>query len=254
MTCIGFCLRKPCNCRAILEHQQLYRQEKLQCAKIREAGGECACVERTCTETVEEWNRRIADHSFEKWYERNESSKYLLEKQLLKLKQKALKDLLPHKWRYITITLPKDKQPKEVFKLISSLSKNKPFKEHIYCMEFTGAEMQYHPHIHMVYTKVGKLCHDDKAILRKFKIDKNYLDYSNNIDEKQLKGILMYIMGLKQKDKMEQVNKDIDILKKNNLRKYYYNGEFFSQVISEINASQISETQLQTPSQDPQEE
>ena len=235
MVCIGFCIRKPCNCRDIINQQQAYREEKLICAQNRDKGYKCSCVERTCKETVKEWTDRISDNSFENWYYINEKNKAKLINDLKIIKSKALKESNPYRWRYITITLPKDTKPKDVYNSIRKLVLNKPFKEHVYCMEFTGKDMQYHPHIHMIYKKVGKPSHDNKAISRKFKIKDNYIDFKNNIDENQLKGILPYIMGLKTKDKMVQVDEDIKILKKNNLKKYYFEGELFSKLILETN-------------------
>jgi len=238
MECIGFCSRRPCNCRQILSSQQQYRNEKLKCAKSREKGRSCTCIERICTETSEEWQSRIDDNSYENWFIIHNTNKAKLLKDLRKIKEKVLRETTTYQWRYITITLPKELKPPDISKKIKQLVLNKPFKEHIYCLEFTGKEKQYHPHIHMLYRKISKPSHDNKAICRKFKIQNNYIDYVNNIDEKQLKDIMPYIMGVKSKDKMEQVENDIKILKENDLKKYYYTGKLLSEYILQINAVQ----------------
>ncbi len=217
--CVGFCSKKPCNCVDILEVHNKFRREMLQCAQLREKGHKCTCI-RQCNETSKYWEEQINKHTFENWYEANYASEILHQQKLKDIRKKVLKETGSTKYRWITISLPKESTPKEIYLKISSLVKNKPFRKHAYCMEFFGKDEQYHPHIHMVYERVGKPSHDNKAILRKFDIKPNFLDYQE-INSDRLEEKLKYIKGDKQLDKLDQVEKDEILLKNNNLEKYY---------------------------------
>lgn len=229
--CVGFCMRKPCNCEEIINHLQDYRNEKLKCAESRELGNRCICPETTCNKSVEYWVNQIEEQSFENWYIQNEKQKIRQQEKLNELKKKALKELSLTKWRWVTISVKPTMQPATMAELAASVTKNKPYIKYAYTLEFTGKENQYHPHIHLLYEINGsKKSADIKQFMRKFGVAHNFVDI-NEISEKELKDKLCYIKGEKQESKLEQVEKDILIRKENNLKNYYYNEEFLSPYI-----------------------
>lgn len=226
--CIGFCSKKPCNCMDILEVHRKYREEKLHCAQNRERGVQCECI-TTCTKPSEYWLDQMEKHTFEKWYETNFQSELLYKQKLKNIELKVLKENKLDIYRWVTISLKKDETPKSVHSKISSLVKNKPFRTYAYCIEFYGKDDQYHPHIHMLYRKVGKLNADIKAIKNKFKIEPNFIDYKE-INQERFSEKLRYIKGEKQEVKLDQVEKDTILLEKNDLKKYYICDELKSNV------------------------
>lgn len=229
--CIGFCIRKPCNCEDIINHLQDYRNEKLKCAESRELGGTCICPETSCNKSVEYWINQIESQSFEAWYVQNEKQKIRQNQKLNELKKKALKELSLTKWRWVTISCKPTLQPVEMAELVASVVKNKPYRKYAYTLEFYGKELQYHPHIHLLYEINGsKRSADIKQFMRKFGVANNFVDIKE-ISEKELKDKLCYIKGEKQESKIEQVEKDILLKQKNNLKNYYYSEEFLSEYI-----------------------
>lgn len=231
--CIGFCSQKPCNCKDIMEVQDRFRQDMLKCAINRENGLECTCI-RPCFKDADYWRNQIQEQTFENWYEINYRNEIKEKQKYDEIRKKVNKELQSTQYRWITITLPKEYTPLEVHKKMSSLVKNKPFRNHAYCYEFTGKEAQYHPHIHFLYEKFDKPNRDDKAICRKFNIKDNFI-HKMNINENNLNEKLQYIFGNKQEDKLEQVELDTIILRKNNLKKYY---------IQNIDAPQRKNTEI----------
>lgn len=202
-----------------MELQDKYRQDMLKCAISRENGLECRCI-RPCYKDADYWRKQIQEQTFENWYEVNYRNELEQENKYREIRKKVNKQLRNTQYRWLTITLPKDMTPLSIHNLMTSLIKNKPFKNHAYCYEFTGKEGQYHPHIHMLYEKIDKPNRDDKAICKKFKIKDNFI-HKVNITENNLKEKILYIIGEKHCDKMEQVECDKLILRKNNLKKYY---------------------------------
>lgn len=236
--CIGFCQKPPCNCNEILELHNKFRREKLRCAELREKGAECTCP-TVCDKTADYWREEIEKHTFENWYKINQIQKLKKEKCLKDLDDQVKEIVFGKAYRWLTIALPNSYTPKKVFEKISQLVKNKPFKEYLYCMEFAGKDGNYNPHIHLLYRKIDKPNRDDKAICRKFKIEDHFI-HKVNISENNLNEKIEYIVGNKKQEKMDQVERDIKILKENNLKKYYYNNF----PINNIDASKIQEKEL----------
>lgn len=229
--CVGFCIRKPCNCEDVINHLQEYRQEKLKCAESREFGGKCICPETTCNKSVEYWIKQIESQSFENWYVQNEKQKLRLSQKLKDLKKKALKELSLTKWRWVMISCKPDMQPAKLAELAESVVKNKPFRKYAYCLEFTGEKQQYHPHVHLLYEiNDSKPSADIKQFMRKFDTINNCVNI-DEIMENQLKEKLCYIKGEKQESKLWQVKLDKEIREKNNIKDFYYNEEFLSNYI-----------------------
>jgi len=109
--CIGFCIRKPCNCLEILEIHNTFRREMLRCAELREKGYKCTCI-KECTEDADYWRNLIEKHTFENWYEANLTSDLIHKKKLNEIKKKVLKENGMTQYRWITISLDKGETPR----------------------------------------------------------------------------------------------------------------------------------------------
>lgn len=89
--------------------------------------------------------------------------------------------------------------------------------------EFYGKNLQYHPHIHLLWQTNTKL--DRKRIINKvakyFSIEKNFVDYQYGCYKHLYNKRLDYISGIKRTEKKEQLDKDKEFREQNNLDCYY---------------------------------
>lgn len=159
----------------------------------------------------------IVNHLLLEYKKKQDSEDLNRRRELLGLKIKQNK-----KHHFITISL----DPK---KLIIPDELNPKFKykyldESIFCYEFFGKELQFHPHIHMLVEAYdnGKII-PKSTIVRDFsralKVDNNFIDVKSEpwLYNKRR----AYILGDKKEEKMEQINMDREYRLKNNIDEYY---------------------------------
>ena len=130
-----------------------------------------------------------------------------------------------YKQKYIDI---KDKKQKESFRhlfITLSLDPTKSFRfyyenfdphkiklsnYYLWCFEFFGKDLQYHPHIHLLFRTNKKL--DRKRIINKLsrmlEIKSNFIDYEFSTSKILYKKREEYIKGIKTDNKEEQIQKD----------------------------------------------
>ena len=127
--------------------------------------------------------------------------------------------------RFITVSVSKEKQPKDVEALMERFIAKHNYSCNIECytLEFTNAEMEYHPHIHILFNgtdkpQKGNLIRD---FSRCFKVESNFVDIRSSNDPLLYEKRRKYIYGQKQNIKEEQVKQDIKIRKEHNILSYY---------------------------------
>lgn len=127
--------------------------------------------------------------------------------------------------RFITVSVKKDASPKD---LADSMEKfirkhNYSFNIECYTLEFTNAEMEYHPHVHILFNGTDKPQKGNiiRDFSRLFKIESNFVDVQTSNDPLLYETRRKYIFGEKQSLKTQQVKKDMEIRKTNNLLSYY---------------------------------
>lgn len=123
------------------------------------------------------------------------------------------------KHKFITISLPKIFDPKKVVEIIDSCRFDY-MKNSMFCLEVTGADGAWHPHLHILIEG----CPDNTRMIRDLShlldIKKNFVDIGlRNYDLYERRK--NYILGIKQDKKMDQVKKDTEYLQSNGLEKYY---------------------------------
>jgi len=125
-----------------------------------------------------------------------------------------------HLWVTISLDPTKDVNVDE----INAKFKYKYLKDAIYCYEFHGASMEFHPHIHMLveaYTD-GKII-PRTTIIRDFsralKIETNFIDVKNEpwLYTKRR----AYVLGNKKEEKLNQVCADAEYRLEKNIDEYY---------------------------------
>ena len=143
-----------------------------------------------------------------------------------------------YKQKYIDI---KDKKQKESFRhlfLTLSLDPTKPFQfyyenfdphkiklsnYYIWCFEFFGKDLQYHPHIHLLFRTNKKL--DRKRIINKLskmlEIKSNFIDYEFSTSKLLYNKREEYIKGIKTDKKEEQIKKDNEFRDNYELLSFY---------------------------------
>lgn len=125
------------------------------------------------------------------------------------------------KHKFVTVSLPPDKNY-DVAGVPAKLMEARFDYLHnaMFCLEVTGEEMQWHPHLHILI-----LGHPDNTrmirdLSKLFKVQQNFIDigfrnpklYAKRYD---------YVQGIKRDIKMEQVKNDIAYLESQDLEKYY---------------------------------
>lgn len=125
------------------------------------------------------------------------------------------------KHKFFTISLPPDRN----YDVVGAPQKLMEARfdylhDALFCLEVTGAEGQWHPHIHLLvygYPDNTRVIRDLSTL---FKVGKNFVDvgfrnpklYTTRYD---------YIKGIKRDIKMSQVEADIAYLDSQGLEKYY---------------------------------
>lgn len=134
----------------------------------------------------------------------------------------GLKIKLNKKHHFVTISLD-PKKPINTDELNPKF-KYKYLEESIFCYEFFGKELQYHPHIHMLVEAYpnGKIIPKStilRDLSRALKVNNNFIDIKS---EPWLYNTRRsYILGDKKEEKKEQLNMDKEYRLKNNIDEYY---------------------------------
>lgn len=130
----------------------------------------------------------------------------------------------PHS--FITISLPAEDYMKDFSADIKAcLNRNSAMlngNSYMFNLEFYGKSSAEHPHAHILIKGGGM----DKskiirAFARQFKIKDNFIDVQRSECGQLYTKREAYIKGNKQEKKMEQVEKDRDFRKNNNIEEYY---------------------------------
>ena len=147
------------------------------------------------------------------------------QEEVKRLREEVRQELKMKEYLLITISLPISMEINEITKKMEKLKNNKPFQDWlIYTYEFTGKQMKYHPHIHVIISKKQNLKRYITNVSNTFKIKTNFVDIQA-VANHELQDKFDYIKGEKKQAKMQQVEEDQKIRKKNNLNDYYINAE-----------------------------
>lgn len=150
------------------------------------------------------------------------------QEELKRIREEVRNELKMKEYLLITISLPVSMEINEIIKKMEKLKTNKPFQEWlIYTYEFTGKQMKYHPHIHVIISKKQNIKRYITNVSNTFKIKTNFVDIQA-VANHELQDKVKYIRGDKKQEKMEQVEEDQKIRKKYNLEDYYINAEKIS--------------------------
>lgn len=143
------------------------------------------------------------------------------------LRQYKLTAMPKKSHRFITVSINKEKQPKGVALLMEKFIAKHKYSVDIECytLEFTNADMQYHPHIHILMngSKTPQKSNIIRDFSRCFKIEKNFVDIQTSNDPILYETRRKYVFGEKQDIKEKQVKKDKEIREKHNLLSHYSN-------------------------------
>jgi hypothetical protein len=136
------------------------------------------------------------------------------------------KTSLPKKsHRFITVSVNKEIKPKDLGLLMERFISKHNYSMNIECytLEFTNAEMEYHPHVHILFNGTDKPQKGNiiRDFSRLFKIDTNFIDIKSSNDPLLYETRRKYIYGEKQNIKEKQVKQDMEIRKTNKLLSYY---------------------------------
>ena len=130
------------------------------------------------------------------------------------------------KHRWLTVTTPKDTTPSELVSCMQ-IHMGRSYSSRIrgYTFEFTGKDMQYHPHIHILYDnhtqpQKSQLLRD---LAKDFKVLPNFVENCTEgiKSSKRYFERINYLKGEKKESKIEMVNKDNQIREENNIKNYY---------------------------------
>ena len=122
----------------------------------------------------------------------------------------------PEPHYFITISLPAEQQ--EENELIELLSQIKYMHDAEGIFEYHGADLKFHPHIHILAKmKMMNKTNLVKAFHKKLKIAKNFIDVRFANDPDLYKTRSDYINGIKQDEKQESLDADAEFRKKHNL-------------------------------------
>lgn len=123
---------------------------------------------------------------------------------------------------FITISLnPKKFKPESIVDWIPDLP---CIQNHaIWCFEFFGKNLKFHPHIHLLIKTNKKL--DKKRIIKKlssqFKINENFIDYKTGNNKHLLTKRVNYIKGIKTCIKDACLNADQKYRDEKNIKDFY---------------------------------
>lgn len=141
------------------------------------------------------------------------------------LRQYKLSAMSKKSHRFITVSVNKEKQPKDVEQLMERFIAKHSYSVNIECytLEFTNAEMEYHPHVHILLNGTDKPQKGNiiRDLSRCFKIEKNFVDIKSSNDPLLYEKRRGYVKGEKQDIKEKQVKRDKEIREKHNILSYY---------------------------------
>ncbi|AXH77523.1 MAG: putative replication initiation protein [Circoviridae sp.] len=127
--------------------------------------------------------------------------------------------------RFITVSVKKDANPKDLATFMERFIRKHNYSQNIevYTLEFTNAEMEYHPHIHILFNGTDKPQKGNiiRDFSRLFKIEPNFIDIQTSNDPLLYEKRRQYCFGEKQNIKEKQVKQDMEIRKANNLLSHY---------------------------------
>lgn len=238
MVHVGLCNSKTeCYCRDIMENVWDMNSEKLKRHTTScwcfDTGLICHCCSDEDYERICEQRREFP--TFDVWY-RHMIKQFLIQEKLRKAEQikfnnnveKEVKDILGYKpmYKWLTISFSKEFSPSQIETQILNLMKKKLYENSVSVIEFTGAEGQYHPHIHsLILAEKTKTFQKNKLlkdISRICKVKSNFIDIG---DEAHLFHTRCnYIYGKKKDLKLSQVEADRKLRSENNLKEVYENG------------------------------
>lgn len=248
MVHVGLCNSKAdCYCRDIMENVW-----DMNTGKLNRRTGVCWCLDtgmicHCCSDEdfVKIKQTREEFPTFELWYT-HMIKQFLIADKKRKAEratfnnniEKEVKDILGYKpmYKWLTITFPKDTSPKDLEAQQLNLSKKKLYENSVSVLEFTGAEGQYHPHIHsLLLTEKTKTFQKNKLlkdISRICKVNTNFVDIG---DEPALFHTRCnYIYGQKKDLKMSQVEADQKLRNEHSLKEVYEIGNI-EKIKSELN-------------------
>lgn len=123
---------------------------------------------------------------------------------------------------FITISLPTNIDITLMKEFDPDLMNLNPL-ECLWCLEFYGKDLQYHPHIHLLMKTQKKL--DRKRIIDKlskmFDVAPNFIDYKFGSTKLMYNKRLAYIQGDKTETKSAQLIKDEKFRVENNIKSHY---------------------------------
>jgi len=132
------------------------------------------------------------------------------------------KNTLVYRHLFITISLPLDYDVKKC-NLFTPKILPCCDDEALWCFEFYGKNLQYHPHIHLLIKTTKKL--DKKRIIQKlakhFNIAYNFIDYKYSAYKHLFNQRVDYVKGLKTDSKSPQLTKDISFRQSHDIKCYY---------------------------------
>jgi len=127
---------------------------------------------------------------------------------------------------FLTISLPTDYDCSTLHNFdpsILKLADSKNQNDFTWCFEFFGAQLQYHPHIHLLVKTKSKL--DKKRLIgrlaKSFKIETNFIDYICSHSKLQYNKRLAYLHGDKTDTKTPQLIKDEEYRVSLKLKSHY---------------------------------
>jgi len=93
----------------------------------------------------------------------------------------------------------------------------------IWCFEFYGKDLKFHPHIHLLIKTTKKL--DKKRIIQKlsskFNVARNFIDYKTGNNKHLFNKRVNYIKGIKSSLKNAQINADQKFRDEKNIKDFY---------------------------------
>lgn len=201
--------QKPTSCKTIIPCDVCER-----CRAFQDV-----CNSSKSQVTWEEFKSDLIDnHLIAQYQKLKETEELNRRRELLGLKTKQNK-----KHHFVTISLDATKGCPNIDAINSGLT-YKYLHDAVFCYEFYGAELQFHPHIHMLVEAYsdGKIIPKSTIIrdfTRYFKLKQNFIDVkSEPWAYNTRRG---YVLGEKKDLKEEQVKKDAEYREKNNIDLYY---------------------------------
>lgn len=159
-----------------------------------------------------------------------EIKKELEQKKRYNMKKKLLKGNDIYRVGWATISCSKDNDPPTMTKKVKRLMKSKQFVDSMGVLEFTGAEGQYHPHFHLLFSEKQLKNKNLRDIGRIFNVNhKNphFVDYKTLTAKDAIDEKVKYIQGDKQELKMSQIEGDKVVRAENGIPDFFSQGNIY---------------------------